>query len=151
MINLIISNINFILKMKNEFLRIFVFCLALLHYHQSQQTEARGFQHLVLNETNFDQFRQNYDNLLVYFTASWNSESPERKAVIENLVHQLQNLTKSEKDNYFAFGEVDSKNYKIFHEYDVQRYPSLILVEGTKFMRYKGEFEATKIMTWLKQ
>ena len=137
--------------MKNEFLLIFFFCLAFLQIHESQQTEANIFQYRVLNETNFDQYKQDYNNLLVYFTASWNSESPERKAIIENLIHQLQDLTKNEKENYFAFGEVDSKNYKIFHEYDVQRYPSLILVEGSKHMKYKGDFEVTKIITWLKQ
>jgi hypothetical protein len=138
--------------MKNKILPAFIMCVSFLNiYISKEEQEVRDIQYISFNETNFDGYRQNYDNLLVYFTAKWNKERPERIAVIDEIKDHLKNITKNEKETYLAFGEVDSINYKIFHDYDIQRYPSIILVEGAKHMKYKGEFESTKIVNWLKQ
>lgn len=136
--------------MKNKYFSTFIFCLSFLFSAKSENL-TKDVINVIFNDTNFEQYLQNYENLLVYFTASWNAETPERKEIMSKLNQEIDLLRQNENNNFIIMGEIDSKNYNVSHAYDVQKYPSLILIEGSKHMKYKGNFEFESIIEWLNQ
>ena len=129
----------------------FIFSLSLLKSIITEEEQKKEVKTLVLNDSNFHEYKEKYENLLVYFSASWNEETPERKELISNINQEVDQIKEKENEKYIIMGEVDSKNYNTSHLYDVQKYPSLILIEGPKHMKYKGPFELERIMEWLNQ
>lgn len=138
--------------MKVKIVFSILFFVSLLHIYTPSRIEPiRQISYVTFNDTNFEEFRNKFENILIYFTASWKNETDERKIILEKVRQELSTSNAKERDNYLIMGEVDSKNYKIFHDYNVQKYPSIALIEGNNSMKYKGDFESEKILEWVNQ
>ena len=136
-----------------QFFFIVYFCL-LLTIVNGEVVNKDDIKYLSFNDTNYyGQYLHKYENILLYFTANWSDDSHSKKQNFLNIKNDelTHMILAQKKSNYLIIGEVDSKSYKICHEYDIQKYPSIVLVEGSKYIKYKGDFETESILHWLKQ
>ena len=105
------------------------------------------------NETNFEEFRTSHENILIYFTANWSADSQNKKQNFLNIREGLLDIKKNEnnKDNFIVVGEANSKSYKLCHDFNIKKYPSVMLISGNRQHLYKGEIEAEHILEWLRK
>lgn len=112
-----------------------------------------SIKYIVFNETNFQEIVDSHDNVLLYFTANWSADSQNKKQNFMNIKDGLLDIKKAEdnRDNFIVVGEVNSKNYKICHDFNIKKYPSIVLISGKRHHLYKGDIEAEQILEWLRQ
>lgn len=98
-----------------------------------------------LNDTSFEQYQKEHDHILIYFHAVWSNDSNFLKVQF----YRLPNSIKSQKPLVFA--EITSKNYITNHKYDINTYPSIVLVTKDKHFTYKGEMTTNVIGDWVER
>lgn len=96
-----------------------------------------------LDDATFEEYHKKHDLILVYFHAVWSNDSNFLKAQF----YRLPSIVISDKD--LIFGETTSKNYIINHKYDIQTYPSIVLINKEKYYKYKGEITTNAIKDWI--
>ncbi len=124
----------------------------LFHSFLLQDTQV-SIKYVYFNETNFEQNVNSYDNVLIYFTANWSTDSQSKKQNFLNIKDGLLDIKKSleNRDRFIVVGEVNSKSYKICHDLNIKKYPSIVLISGKTHFLYKGEIEPEHILNWLRK
>ena len=138
-------------KIFSFFYQILLFLL-LFHLLVSQDNKVT-IKYVYFNETNFDEIVNSHDNILIYFTANWSTDSQNKKQNFLNIKNGLLEIKKEQdnRDNFIVVGEVNSKSYKICHDFNVKKYPSIVLISDKKRFLYKGDVEADHILDWLRK
>jgi hypothetical protein len=129
-----------------------IFLLFLLSHYSLTQDSQLSIKYVYFNETNFEQNVNSYDNVLIYFTANWSSDSQSKKQNFLNIKNGLLEIKSQEnRDQFIVVGEVNSKSYKICHDLNINKYPSIVLISGKTHYLYKGEIEPEHILNWLRK
>lgn len=141
------------MKKQTFFIFIQVYLFFLLFNLYNLQDSQVSIKYVYFNETNFEQIVTSYNNVLIYFTANWSTDSQNKKQNFLNIKNGLLDIKKSQenRDEFIVVGEVNSKSYKICHDFNIKKYPSIVLISGKTHFLYKGEIEPEHILNWLKK
>jgi hypothetical protein len=117
------------------------------------QEQQVSIKYVYFNETNFEEHLNAFENVLIYFTANWSSDSQNKKQNFMGIKDGLLDIKKSQenKEKFIVVGEVNSKSYKLCHDYNIKKYPSIVLISGKRHHLYKGDIESEHILEWLRQ
>jgi len=114
-----------------------------------QQTLVHLFEVVDITEENYKNYK-NKDNLVLYFHATWSSNSLKHKREFYSLAQTLeQNPTF--KNQTMVFGIISNKAYKICREYEVKNYPSIYYIKDSIKYLYNGQVSSDYISDWIER
>ena len=100
---------------------------------------------LLINEDNFGFAMHEHKNLLILF---YSPDDPNCQEIIPEYEKTASIL---KKDNYVC-GKIDAdKSDQIVRHYNIDTFPSIMLIKKTVPIKYEGEKKPEKIISWLKE
>lgn len=118
-----------------------IFCLLIICSNIKSQNSEERIQ--TLTDESFNSYKEKHDFMVIYFHAEWSNESK----LIKQQFLRLPDWVETDKG--ILYGIVTSKNYLTVHNYNIDRFPSVVLINNDKFYLYKGEMKSNHISEWI--